>query len=52
MKEDNPIELLVQYNESVLEEAKAIRLEIAELRELAELGDEINAGWDDLFYKC
>ena len=49
MEEDNPIELLVQYNESVLEEAKETRLEIAELREMEE-----DFGWDydDEFYKC
>ena len=47
MKEDNPIELLVQYNESVSEEAKETRPSIAELRERKELGDEIeDFGWD------
>ena len=47
MEEVNPIALLVQYNESVLEEAKETRPSIAALRERKELSGEIeDFGWD------
>ena len=47
MKEDNLIELLVQYNESVSEEAKETRRSISELRKRKNRGNEIeDFGWD------